>query len=60
VNLAESHALDNAGIVGSEKGVDLHSQCLGHVFQERVEAFLEAGGGFGGNNAKVKLRDAFK
>ncbi|MNE45959.1 hypothetical protein D3C80_1402760 [compost metagenome] len=53
VDLVEAHALDQAGIVGGKRGVDLQAGLLVHVIQERLPDALEVLRRLGGHDAEV-------
>jgi hypothetical protein len=55
LHLVEAHALDHAGIVGGEEGVDLPAGLLRHVGQERLEHVLQVGARLGRDDAEVDL-----
>src|SRR3546814_15216456 len=55
IDLVETHALDNAGIVGSKEGIDLHARALAHLGQERVPLGLQILRGLGGDNAEIQF-----
>ncbi|MNN22232.1 hypothetical protein D3C81_1355830 [compost metagenome] len=53
IDLVEAHALDQAGIVGGKRGVDLQAGLLLHVIQERLPDALEVLRRLGGHDAEV-------
>ena len=55
LHLLEAHALDHAGVVGGEEGVDLQAGALLHVGQEGIPDLLEVGGRFRRDDAEVDL-----
>src|SRR5690606_40414938 len=56
VHLVEPHALDDARVVRSEEGLNLHAGALAHCSEERVPHRLQVLGGFRRNKDRKSTR----
>ena len=55
LDLVESHALDDAGVVGRKEGRDFQPRLLGHVVDQGLPVGLQILSGLGGDDAEVDV-----